>query len=91
MSEYFIVAAYIDNTDGEAYPIADCATTDPTAVIIKAFKWLVSFDHVCIFPYEYRNMFYEKKPYTKVLPYAISLDAGDKVNVNKLLTLLKIT
>lgn len=88
---YFIVAAYIDNADGEAYPIADCATTDPATVITKAFKWLASFDHICIFPYEYRNMFYENKPYTEVLPYVIALDAGDKVNVNKLLTLLKIT
>lgn len=89
MSEYFIVAAYIDNTDGEAYCEASYAITDFITGLTTAFKYLETFDHVCIFPYEHRNMFYERKTYTKVLPYVISLDAGDKVNVNKLLTLLK--
>lgn len=88
---YFIVAAYIDNADGEAYPEMGYSATDFITGLTTAFKYLESFDHVCIFPYEHRNMFYERKPYTEVLPYVIFLDVGDKVNVNKLLTLLKIT
>ena len=91
MSEYIIVAAYTDNADGEAYCEAAYAITDLTTGIITAFKYLESFDHVCIFPHEHRDMLYKRKTYTEVLPYVISLDAGDKVNVNKLLTLLKIT
>lgn len=91
MSEYLIVAAYSDNADGDAYPEADCLMTDFITGITTAFKGLESFDHVCIFPFEYREMFYERKSYKEVLPYVISLDVGDKVNVNKLLTLLKIT
>lgn len=91
MGEYFIVAAYVDHEDGEAYPEMGYSATDFLTGLTTAFKYLEAFDHVAIFPFEYRNMFYDKKPYTEILPYVISLDAGDKVNVNKLLTLLKIT
>ena len=91
MNEYYIIAAYVDNADGNAYPEMGLSVTDFITGLTIAFKDLECFDHVCIFPFEHRNMFYDRKSYTEVLPYVISIDAGDKVNVNKLLTLFKIT
>jgi hypothetical protein len=89
MSEFFIIAAFNDHACGEAY-YQDCqVATDISTALSIAIKYAESHDHVCIIPNEYNAVLYTTDEYSKILPYAIEIFVGDKVNVNKLLTLLK--
>jgi hypothetical protein len=89
MSEYFIIAAFNDHACGEAY-YQDCrVATDISTTLSIAIKYAESHDHVCVIPSEHNDIFHTTDEYTKILPYAIDISVGDKVNVNKLLTLLK--
>lgn len=91
MNKYYTIAAYNDHACGEAFFHDSQTTTDFDIAITIAMKYAESHDHVCIIPYENRNKFFTFDEYSKILPYVIDISVGDKVNVNKLLTLLKIT
>lgn len=89
MNDYYIVAAFDDHACGEAFHQESQTTTDIVIAISIAIKYADLHDHACIIPYEHRKVFYTSDEYLKILPYAIDISVGDKVNVNKLLTLPK--
>jgi hypothetical protein len=89
MNEYYTIAAYNDHACGEAFFHESQETTDFNIAIFIAMQYANLYDHVCIVPYENRGKFFISDEYTKILPYVIDISVGDKVNVNKLLTLLK--
>lgn len=91
MNEYYTIAAFNDHACGEAYYQESQSTSSFAIAINIAMKYAESYDHVCIVPYENCKAFFASDEYSKILPYVIGISVGDKVNVNKMLTLLKIT
>lgn len=91
MNNYYIVATFKDHACGEAFYQDSRIVTDISTALSIAIGDTKLFDHVCIIPYEYLNEFRKHDKYTEIFPYAIEIAVGDKLNINKLLTLLKIT
>lgn len=84
MNNYYILALFVDNADGEAYLyLKDTVETLETA-FKYALNYLNYFDHVCILTSEHENLLKDNVKYTQILPYAVSLNIGAECNINKL-------